>query len=218
MQNVRLLIGLALVAHGIAFCAQYQVLDVCIQIKSDRFFRKNNIPADELEKYGRFGMVESPPFDKYFSVLSAFYDDYLDFQQCVEIKKNLLNKIPIMIVNDIKNVSHDNHDKTLTLLKEYRFPKFLPRTFIEKLETRQKDNRPFQHVIYKNKNNGNTRTLALRYWIGDVTNKEKQPICLARIIHNQHALEDKPIEPFFAHDYVIDLLNLLALFASGTMK
>jgi hypothetical protein len=209
MQGVRLIISLMLITHGIVLGSQYQILDVCIQVKLDQSFRRGSIPADELEKYGRFGMVEAPPFDRYFSVSSALYGDYLDFKQSVEIKKNLLCKIPVMIKDDIKNTADDNE---VALLKQYTFPKFIPNTFIEKLKTCQKDSRPFQHVIYKNKNNGNTKTLALRYWIGQAENKEKL-LKPAMISLSKTISQENRTESFYASDYVIDLLNLLEFFA-----
>lgn len=210
MQAVRLIISLVLIAHGIVIGSQYQILDVFLQVEPGQSFRKNSIPADELEKYGRFGMVEAPPFDRYFRVSSVEYYDHLDPRHYVEIKKNLINKIPRMIENDIKNRSSDNE---LVLLKQYRFPKFIPHTFIQNLEACQKDSRPFQHVIYKNKNNGNIKTLALRYWVGQVKNREKLP-SPTMISSSEMISEDNLIESFCASDYVIDLLHLLEFFAT----
>jgi hypothetical protein len=44
MQNIRLLMGLALAVHGIIIGAQCQVLDAFIQVKLARSFRKGSIP------------------------------------------------------------------------------------------------------------------------------------------------------------------------------
>lgn len=199
MKNVRLIISLVLIVHGMVVSSQYQVLDVCIQVAVDQSFRKGTIPADELDKYGRFGIVESPPFDKYFRVSSALYDDYLDIHQCVELKKNLLTNIPTMIKDDLVESA---------LFKQYRFPKFLPKTCIEKIENSQKEGRPFQHVIYKNKSNGNTKTLALRYWIGEAVERAALPrpfaISMSQVENKQPAQS--------LGDQVIEVLSFLSLF------
>ena len=208
MQNVRFVISLILITSGVIVGAQYQVLDVCIQVKSDQSFRKGSIPSNELEKYGRFGMREAPPFAQYFRVSSVPYDDYLDQNQLVEIKKNLIKHVPLMIEKDIRLSCSDN---ALTVLKQYKFPKFLPKTFIEKVENCEKEARPFQHVIYKSKNSGNTKSLALRYWIGFIGNRKKLPKPLAIVPQHEVALENNSKESLFASDYVMELLDLLTL-------
>ena len=214
MQNVRLIISLTLITHAIVIGSQYQVLDVCIQVKLDQSFRKGSISAQELEKYGRFGNIDALPFDKYFRIASDLYDDDVETNELVEIKKNLIRHVPLMIKNNIPSLSHDNQS---AVLKKYKFPKFLPQNFIKKQEDSQNNYLPFQHVVYKNKKNGSTKTLALRYWIGDAAERGKLPKFLAIPVCNAPQSEDKQLVSS-CDDQVIDLLHFLSLFIWPTVE
>lgn len=206
MHSVRLVIGLLLAVHAMLFTAETQILDVCIKVRLDQSFRRDKVPADELEKLGRFCDIEAMPFDTYYRVSSALYDDYFDSQQLVEMKRNLIKQVPIMVEKDLNSFDCN----VSMLLKEYKFPRYLSKTVIQKLELLQKNNKPFEHVIYKNKQA--KKNLILRYWIDCQKNKEESPTPFITSSEDEHTVQD---QSFVTRNTVIDLLNFFVMYASS---
>jgi len=196
MKNVRLIMGLMCFSVGIVMvAAQEQILDVSIQVKGDKSFRRTDVDCYDLEKYGRFGMKKAEPFGTYFCVTSALYNDCLDNVECVEVRKDLVKNIPQMIQQDLSK------KKKFESVGIYTFPKYVSGSFIERVKKAQESGHPIKHTIYKDGQKG----LVLQYKVEFVEAKQQQAalINVAQVCSAQK--DSYQIKSFFDNELAIDL-------------
>lgn len=175
-----------------------QELTMHITIDGSKSFRKNAIKPDELQKWGRFYSQQALPFDQYFSVVSALYEDCLNNQDDIVFDKNLINTLPNIIRND-RNLKKDQR-------KEYLFPKFISKSFIAHIQNEQARGKKFQRKFYENKDT--KKTLTLSYTLEYVQPCKETGAEDALVPYNQSQLPSHEDHPY---DYVVDLLVLLLL-------
>jgi hypothetical protein len=147
---------------------QEQIMDIRIQLAPDKY-RRNHVDAGELIKYKQFGMQDAEPFDTYFLVKSATYEDYIDGQECAGITRNLLEHLPCVIQKDaITKLKRQSLEKKKEeqerLKKRYLFPKFVSQSFINRVQQKQST-----FILYKN----GDKALSARYAIEGPEQKEK---------------------------------------------
>lgn len=174
-----------------------QELMIKLVIDKSRCFRRDSILPDQLDKWGRFYGQEAPPFEYYFPVVSARYEDCLSDD--IILHKDLTKKLPSIIRND-KNLNKDER-------KKYFFPEYISEAFIEQLQLNQTNGKVFKHKFYKHRDLKKKLIISYTFEYQEQINQSGAEN--ADIIDAPVA--SKPYQNQVA-DYVVDLMALLSLF------
>ena len=137
------LFGLRLYASQAVIPRVDQVINVDINIDHSQSIPMNQVPADDLMNYRFFG-IKASPSDSYFPVERALYKEIFSkagyhgnqYYEAGSYTKtgNLVGKIPHIFLKFTKN--RENPKKT----KDMFFPRYIPHSFIEKLEKQSRLN------------------------------------------------------------------------------
>lgn len=173
-----------------------QELAIHILVDQTRKMRRDKISSHDLDKWGRFYGEQALPFEYYFPVVSAMYEDCLG--DGIIFHKNLMSKLPSIIRND-QNLDKDKR-------KEYFFPKYIAKTFIEQLQMNQASGKKFQHKFYERKDLN--KVLSISYTI-EYQEQHNQTGAEAPVI--LHAMSSLQPDRDCARDCVVDLMMLLSL-------
>jgi hypothetical protein len=140
-----------------------QTLEVCIRLDTSKQ-PITSVHDGIKEKCKKFGMLPHvTDTERYISVSSVYYKDYLDEYGCVQFTKNFMKNIPYTIQKNILQGSEVVQEKEIRILeKEYLFPKYIPQSFIDNI------GHGFSHKLYEKDGS----CLTIRYVLEEKTDNK----------------------------------------------
>lgn len=195
------------VSFSFSVIAMEQNLEVCIRFKKSSAISVNQVDANVQERCKKFGMLQqSTSEDIFFPVVSAISEDFLDSTGYVQFEKDLIKNIPYVIQRDLlkefNRKKQYKYKQISALEKEYRFPTFVPQSFIEQIENSQRNGQRIVHELYKN----NDHILKVCYTIKSLqekTHKEPSVSLTKRVPRRNHSIDFHGISELGFYAFVL---------------
>ena len=122
-------------------------IHVSLGCNFDKSLRREDVLPEDLQKFQRFSLGESLPFDKYFSVTTALYSDDIGNAGAVTVEKNLKKQLPEIIKTDLDKIQ--DKERRREIRKEYRFPAHVSSSFLHTLTTLSDPSKVKQYPFYR---------------------------------------------------------------------
>ena len=196
MKNIS--IGVIVLFGAVFFCDMRAcgVINVLIRIGLDKPVLKKDVPACDLWNYRKFGIDKPEQSDEYYCVQSAEYQKVFDTTGYFSETCNLVQKIPCAL-SSLKVKQED-----------YLFPKYVPKSFLEKIKTVQNQQSLLSHTMKVKFSNAQkkieTKKIIFNY---TVEYDEKQN----KIVAQELVAQDHSQESSMNKDYLVDVIELLLL-------
>jgi len=187
MKSVRLIIGLMLTVSGIIFGGESQSFDLTIKVDKSRSIFMDKVSASDLLKYKAFGIGAPAQSDEYYYVNSACFEKTVGPADCFAKIYNIVKKYPSQWLSPEQEQ------------KNYLFPRYIPQSFLEKIEKSRAEDKIFSHILeVKNK-----KQITFNYLV-EYSEKQNETG------GEQTNIQVSPVATPSHRDYVVDLLTLLS--------